>query len=336
MSNYPALRQIDVHTHAMPLPFLEWLEGQGLADLSHLDDGYVLAAPEITGLEADTPIECPPSAYDVETRLAYMDGSGVEVQVVALASTLRAAVSEDWDLVHEVTVRSNEELARFVAQAPDRLVALATANAGMDGCVDEVRRCLVDLGMAGVALGTHSGGRELADPRHEPLWELLAEHRTFTLLHPVAGPGGYGEKGVPWPGSVAAGVDLALATSGLIHAGVLERHDFPLCVVYGGGALPGLRGMMQRGADALDEWSGLTISPMEQVRRLYFDTTTFDTLLLKQLVEFVGPAHVLMGSDFPARTGDADPIGVVEACQFGPMQEMITGVNAMNLLRLPQ
>ncbi|QGF22971.1 hypothetical protein [Raineyella fluvialis] len=52
------------------------------------------------------------------------------------------------------------------------------------------------------------------------------------------------------------------------------------------------------------------------------------------MVEFAGPARVLMGSDYPAPMGDEDPIGVVEACQFGPVQEMIIGVTATALLRI--
>ena len=33
---------IDVHNHAMPLPLLEWLERDGLADLSRIGDDVVL------------------------------------------------------------------------------------------------------------------------------------------------------------------------------------------------------------------------------------------------------------------------------------------------------
>lgn len=334
MSPYPALRQVDIHTHAMPLPLLEWLGERGLADLSRIDEGMMLVDPVLTGLPAGTPFGCPRATYDLETRFAHMDAAGVEVHAVALPSYLLGSACHDADLLQELTRVGNDELARYVAQAPDRLVALGTGQVGLDDPVAEARRCLDELGMPGLSLGTHGGGRELADPHNEPLWQLLAERGAFTLLHPVTGPGGYGEPHVPWPGSVAAGVDLALAVAGLMKAGVLERHDFPLCVAYGGGALVGLRGLMQRGVERLREGEGLTTQPTEQLRRLYYDTATFDAEMLKQLVDFVGPAHVLMGSDWPSALADEDPIGVVEAGQFGPVQEMILGVNAMNLLGL--
>lgn len=334
MSPYPALRQVDIHTHAMPLPLLQWLADQGRADLSRLDEGLLMVDPDVTGLPEGVPVGCPQEAYDLEARLARMDSVGVEVHAIGLPSYLLGATCQDPGLLQALTQVGNDELSRFAEQAPDRLVALGTAQVGLDDPVAEARRCLDGLRMPGLALGTHGGGRELADARNEPLWELLAERGTFTLLHPVSGPGGYGEPDVPWPGSVAAGVDLALAVAGLLRSGALERHDFPLCVTYGGGAVLGLRGLMQRGAERTDEGKGLTAQPIEQLRRLYYDTSTYDVDMLRQLVEFVGPAHVLMGSDYPSRVSDEDPIGVVEAGQFGPVQEMITSVNAMNLLGL--
>jgi len=301
---YPALRQVDVHTHALPQPLLQWLAEQGLAE----------------------PDDVPREAYDVEARLAFMDEAGVEVHAVSVSPHLRTPDTPDAGFVRELARRSNEALAGFVAQAPDRLVALAAVPVGLADATEEVRHCLDDLGMAGVVLATRGLGRDLTDPVHTPLWELLAQHRAFTLLHPVAAPG--------QAGTLAAAVDLATGVAALLHAGVLETYDVPLCLAYGGGALPSVRGLLQRGWERLGEGPALRHSPLDQLRRLFYDTATFDPLQLQQLVEFAGPAQVLMGSDYPAPLGDTDPIGVVEACQFGPVQEMITGVTATSLLRL--
>lgn len=330
---YPPLRQVDVHTHAMPLPVLEWLAQEGRADLSRLADGLVGLDPEVSGVPATTVVACRPEAYDVGARLEYMDDAGVEVQAVSLSPYL-AGVAADRAFARELVQRANDELAEFVAQAPAQLVGLGSVAVGQDGVADEALRCLDDLGMPGVMIGTHGGGRDLTDSLHEPLWELLTERRSFALLHPVAGAGGAGQPGVPWADTLAAGVDLALTVAAMVRSGLVERHDFPLCLAYGGGALPALRGVLQRGWERLGEGAGLRRSPVEQLRRLYYDTATFDVLQLKQLVEFVGPDHVLMGSDHTSDLADADPIGVVEACQFGPVQEMIIGVNAMALLGL--
>ena len=47
---------------------------------------------------------------------------------------------------------------------------------------------LDDLGLAGIAIGSRGGGRDLDDPVNEELWALLAERGTFVFLHPAACP----------------------------------------------------------------------------------------------------------------------------------------------------
>ena len=68
---------IDVHNHAMPLPLLEWLERDGLSDLSRIGDGIVLLDPAVSGVGKNTPLPLARSQYDAATRLAEMDDIGV-------------------------------------------------------------------------------------------------------------------------------------------------------------------------------------------------------------------------------------------------------------------
>lgn len=330
----PTLSQIDIHTHVMPLPLLEWLASQGLADLRDLDRGAVMVDPRISGLPDGVSVTCRAEAYDVGARLAAMDRTGVEIQAVSISPYLLGAYCEDDSLVAELVARGNDEVAAFVATAPERFVGLGAVPVGRAQVVEEARRCLEVHRMAGVMLATHGVHHELADSIHDDLWPLLAAHRAFTFLHPVAGAGGYGEEGVAWTASVAAAVDLALSLTGMMRAGILERHDFPLCLAYGGGAVPSIRGLMQHGWEQRQELAHLQVPPMEQLKGLYYDTATFDVQQLRDLVQFVGPAHVLMGSDFPSRSADPDPIGTVAEAQLGPVQEMIMGVNAASLLGL--
>jgi hypothetical protein len=41
----------------------------------------------------------------------------------------------------------------------------------------------------------------------------------------------------------------------------------------------------------------------DSLRKFYFDTVVHDPTLLRALVEFAGPGHVLLGSDFPFDMG---------------------------------
>ena len=55
---------IDVHSHAMPLPLLEWLERDGLADLSRIGDDVVLLDPTVSGVTKNAPLPLARSQYD--------------------------------------------------------------------------------------------------------------------------------------------------------------------------------------------------------------------------------------------------------------------------------
>jgi uncharacterized protein len=80
-------------------------------------------------------------AYDADAFVAAMDESGVETAVVfTYAGLLRP------------TRETNDSLARFVAVAPQRLVAFATVDPRDPGAAAEVERCIEELGMRGVKL----------------------------------------------------------------------------------------------------------------------------------------------------------------------------------------
>ena len=161
---------IDMHAHAMPMPVLEWLATQGLADLSDVDRsaaaGVVRLDPRISGVAPGTQLPLARSQWDVAARLAEMDAQGVSHHAVSLPPFLMASTCPDEELIEEVVRRGNDALAEYVGEAPDRLVGLGTAPVGLECVAQEASRALA-LGMAGVAIGTRGAGRELDDPVNE-------------------------------------------------------------------------------------------------------------------------------------------------------------------------
>src|SRR5690242_18113493 len=178
---------LDVHTHAMPMPLLTWLAGQGLAEVQAERD-VVRLAPQISGVGPGAPLPLARSQYDVGARLAEMDQAGVSHHAVSLPPFLFASTCDDGDLVRSVIRRGNEELAGYAAQSPQRLIALGSVPVGWLGAAEEARYCLEDLGMAGIAIGSRGGGADLDAPVNEDLWELLGERHTFVFLHPSGVP----------------------------------------------------------------------------------------------------------------------------------------------------
>src|SRR6185437_5446526 len=129
------------------------------------------------------PLPLARSQYDVAVRLSEMDGAGVERHAVSLPPFLFASTSDDERFATDVVRPGNDELAVYVADATDRLLGLGSVPLGFPGAADEARRCLDELGLSGIAIGSRCGGRDLDDPVNGELWELLAERGTFVFLH---------------------------------------------------------------------------------------------------------------------------------------------------------
>jgi aminocarboxymuconate-semialdehyde decarboxylase len=314
-------RVIDVHSHALPTPLLTWLAGRGLADLSGIDEGVVTIDPQVSGIPKGAPIPLPPAQYDVAERLADLRRMGVTRQLVSVPPFVTCADADDEASVLAVARRGNDDLAAMLADHRGVLDPLGYVPLGTPAAPDEALRCLDELGCAGIAIGTRGLGRELDDPVHEPLWEILAARRTFVFLHPSSVPGGPRLADYWLPQLAGFPMETALAVSRLVLGGVLERHDLRLCLAHGGGCLPSLPGRLDLGWSRKPVARTTPLPPSDYLRRLYYDTATFSTPLLRRLVEDVGVDHVLIGTDYPFELADTDPLGTVAALGLPPGDE---------------
>jgi aminocarboxymuconate-semialdehyde decarboxylase len=103
--------------------------------------------------------------------------------------------------------------------------------------------------------------------------------------------------------------------------------------VHGGGVLPYLAGRLRVLAE-LDDHPGRGARVESGLQRLYFDSLTHSTRSLGWLLEFAGPARVLIGSDYPFPTGCPDPVAQLDALPelAASDREAVLRGNALRLL----
>jgi aminocarboxymuconate-semialdehyde decarboxylase len=326
---------LDVHAHAMPMPLLEWLSRRGLADLSGVPDDIVQLDPRVSGVGPAAPLPLARSQYDVGVRLQEMDSAGVSHHAVSLPPFLFCSTAEDSEFARGIVGQANDELGAYVAGASERLVALGSVPLGWPGAADEARRCLDDLGMAGVAIGSRGGGRDLDDPVNEDLWSLLAERQAFVFLHPSGVPDAHRQRDYWLPQLVGYPMETALAIARLVFSGVLERYELTLCLAHGGGCLPSLRGRLDLGWERKSVARTTAVPPSRLTDRLYYDTAVFSTALLRHLVEDVGLERIVLGTDHPFELGDRTPVETVKALDLDPeATRAILWDNAAALLKI--
>lgn len=326
---------IDVHAHAMPLPVLQQLADDGLADLAGVADGIVRLDPRVSGVGPRAPLPLARSQFDVAVRLSEMDDVGVHRHAVSLPPFLFASTADDEQLATSVVERGNAALATYVGDAADRLLGLGSVPLGWPVAAEVARRVLDEHGMAGIAIGSRGAGRDLDDPVNDDLWALLSERRTFVFLHPSGVPDPQRQADYWLPQLVGYPMETALAVARLVFGRVLERFPLNLCLAHGGGCLPSLRGRLDLGWERKEVARTTAVPPSEFTDRLYYDTAVFSPVLLRRLVEDVGADHVLLGTDHPFELGDREPLATVGALGLGDADTLrILRDNAAELLGL--
>jgi aminocarboxymuconate-semialdehyde decarboxylase len=326
---------IDVHTHAMPMPVLRWLAERGLADLSGAAEEVIRLDPRVSGVGNRVPLPLARSQHDVGTRLAEMDDIGISHHVVSMPPFLFCSTAEDGDLVREVVARGNDALAALAGVGHGRLIALGSVPLGWPGAAAQARRCLDDLQMAGIAIGSRGAGRDLDDAANDELWELLAERGAFVFLHPSGVPDASRLRDFYLAQLAGYPMETALAVARLIFGRVLERFELTLCLAHGGGCLPAIRGRLDMGWRNKDVARTTAEPPSVYADRLYYDTAVFSPVLLQRLVEDVGAGHVLLGTDHPFELRDPGPLVSVAAAKLSADDERaVLWDNAAGLLGL--
>lgn len=241
-----------------------------------------------------------------EERLALMDETGVDVQVLSLTTpALHDLGPESVDMAR----RANDALATAIARHPTRFQALATLPVAVpEEAVLELERCVRTLGFKGTILCGRVGAHSLDHPTFLPIFQSAEALGAPVLLHPRA-------PDMAVRASYYSGfepdVDAAFATYGLgwhYDAGV----QFLRLVLSGAfDRMPGLQVILGHWGEmvlfyaerlaAMDRVSGLAHPIVTYMRRNLYVTASgmFLPNYLDRAVAIVGTDRLLFSTDFP-------------------------------------
>lgn len=253
-----------------------------------------------------------------EDRIAVMDQTGLDVQVLSLTTPGVQNLPDEQALA--LSHSSNDFLAEVVLRHPDRFQGLATLPTGVpEAAVAELRRAVVKLGFEGAMVFGRTGESNMDDPRFWPVYEAAAALRAPLHLHPQSPP--VAVRSAYYSG-FGAEVDAALATFGigwhydagvqllrLILSGVFDTYpDLQVIVGHWGELVLFFLDRVQQLVDVAD----LPRPLIEYVRKnLYFTPSgILSERYLRWAIEVAGSSRILFSTDFPfekaSRTGARD------------------------------
>jgi aminocarboxymuconate-semialdehyde decarboxylase len=260
----------------------------------------------------------------------------VDMQVLSASLVHQCTYEADPQAAQALDRQSNDRIASMVARHPARLKGLGSVPLqAPDLAVQELTRCMTQLGLSGVTISTRVRGLEIGDKSLRPFWEKAEELGAIVFIHPAGNPDARFKTHFLW-NSIGQNFEEAMAIASLMYEGILDAYPkLKICVSHGGGYMPFYMGRIARNyIEKPTTRANMSKAPDEYLRMLYYDTCVYDPVTLQALVAAVGADQVLLGSDYPV--GEMKPVAfIVQTTGISAAdKDKIIGGNAARLFGL--
>jgi aminocarboxymuconate-semialdehyde decarboxylase len=308
-----AQRTVDVHSHWYPPDYLAYLVSRTVAPYARQTGphSYVCCAPgDVVVAHIDRA-----GHYELKARMEDLDAAGMDSQIMSLTipgpEMLPPKEGVYW------AKRVNDQFAQAARDYPGRLYGMASLPYQVpDEAAKELERCHNDLGVRAIQMFSNIDGEPLFLDKFDPIFAMANEWELPILMHPA----------VPWTAELMNMLripyqlygytfDTSVSVMSLIFNGVFQKYP-NLKMIHGhlGGVVPYL---VQRLRDSwkgyAKEW-GLDLHEAPDItytKQVWPDTTSFYEPAMKCALEWVGPEHLTLGTDYAHRVGD--PEGAIKS-----------------------
>lgn len=325
---------VDIHAHAWLPEVAELTQDMPGLAAERVEQGRVFGSESMVVNAIRMRDEWYLPLTELEVRLATMDSSGVDIQMVSMSPT-QYSYWADESLACDLVSTANSALANLVARAPTRLAGLATVSLQHPAlAAEQLRNAVAKLGMRGVQISTTSAGRDFSHPALDVFWAAAVELDVPVFVHP------WGCSYIDRLSSFYLGnvigqpLETTTALSHLIFGGVLDRYPaLNICGAHGGGYLPYYLGRADHAYAVRPESRTMERPPSEYMPRLYFDSLVYRQDELRSLISVAGVDHVLLGTDYPFDMSVPDPLQRLMDLDRESAQA-VSGSNAVTLFGL--
>ena len=299
-------RRIDIHHHVVPPAYLE----------------------EIAARRMGSAVRWSP-ALSIED----MDRHGIDTSVLSLIQP--GVWFGDTEEARRLARLANDYAAGVARDHPGRFGLFATLPLpDAEGSLREIDYALGSLKAVGFGLMTSYGTRYLGDAAFAPVWEELNRRKAVVYTHPLAPECCRN----PLPGVSAAAIEYATDTTrtiaSLVFSGAAARYpDIRWIFSHGGGTMPFLLSRFTHEESILKNRAEvLPRGVLSELKRFHYDTAqAHHSGALDALTRIIPARQILLGSDFPFRSG-RDVVAGLGAYGFKPAE--LRAIERNNALRL--
>jgi aminocarboxymuconate-semialdehyde decarboxylase len=308
--------KIDIHTHILPERWPDLRERYGYGGWIRMEH----QKPCCANMMIDDRFfrEVQQNCWDPQTRMHECDGDHVDVQVLSTVPVMFSYWAKPEHAL-DLSMRLNDHIAGIVAEYPQRFAGLGTLPMqSPELAIKELERCVKELGLRGVQIGSHINDWNLDEPALFAIYEAAQDLDAAIFVHPwdMMAKEKMPRYWLPWLVGMPAETSLAICS--IMFGGVLDR--FPklrFCFAHGGGSFPATIGRIEHGFHVRPDLVQVNTKtePRDYLHRLYFDSLVHDPAVLRYMLEVFSANRIMLGSDYPFPLGEHHPGELIESMQ---------------------
>lgn len=259
------------------------------------------------------------NCFDEKIRMKEMEETGVDMQVLSTIPVLFNYWAKAQD-GNDTSRFFNDHIADTVSRKPKRFIGIGTVPMqDVDLAIREMERCVKELKMPGLEIGTNINGENLSEKKFLPFFEAAEQLNCALFVHPwdMMGEDQMQRYWLPWLVGMPAETSRAICS--MIFGGVFSR--FPklrVAFAHGGGSFPFTIGRIEHGFDVRPDLVAIDNdqSPRASIGKFWVDSLVHDRNAMNFLIDTMGEDHICLGSDYPFPLGEHAPGKLIDSMKL--------------------
>ena len=327
--------RIDIHTHILPKEWPDLKKKYGYGGWIHLDHHKTGCARMMKDSQFFR--EVGSNLWDPEIRCNEYDTFGIDVQVLSTVPVMFSYWAKPEHAL-DLSKLLNDHIASIIDDQPGRFIGLGTLPMQDPSlAVSELERCVKELGLSGVQIGTNINGLNLNDDSLFEVFESAESLNTAIFIHPwyMMGEKEMNQYWLPWLVGMPAETSRAICS--MIFGGVFERlPNLRVAFAHGGGAFPATIGRIDHGFNVRPDLCAINNDklPSTYLGKFWVDSLVHDRTALSYLISKIGMEKIALGTDYPFPLGELEPGSLINKMNDLSVdnRDMLFSRNALNWL----
>lgn len=311
------LSKIDIHSHILPKDIPDFKKKFGYGPFIMMDH----YKPDCAKMYQDSKFfrEVQSNVWDHDLRISEYAKHGVQYQVISTVPVMFSYWAKPEDGL-EVAKFLNDDIAKRVEERPDNYFGLGTLPLqGPDLAIEELRRCVKDLGLKGIEIGTHINEWNLNDENLFPVFKEAEKLGACIFVHPwdMMGKEKMEKYWLPWLVGMPAETSLAICS--MIFGGVFEKlPKLRVAFAHAGGSFPGTIGRIEHGFNVRPDLVAIDnkVNPRDYLGKFWVDSLAHDSKQLQLVIDLFGEDKIVLGTDYPFPLGELEPGKLIDSMNF--------------------